>query len=928
MCKRLIALICVVLMLGFVNVCEAADILWTGGGPDNLWNNPANWEGNKAPGATDWAHIESPGATAPNGPVIQDGMHIEIDGMSNELPGEPTLTITGGEFILTGWGIWWGDAGDCVATCYMSGGTMSLIGGPGIHEFGWGGASGKWIMTGGTVNAGGVVLSTGPGNTGELYLHGGTYNIGISRAERADRFGGGLVLNDGGLIDITEGTLVLEVLAGEEGRYMQYLEDLMAAGQITAYGGAGVFEMDFDGRNPGKVTLTAVEAGKAYGPDPANGSVYEDTWATVSWSPADNAVSHDVYLGEDYDEVNNGTGDTFRGNQGETFYIVGFIGYPYPDGLVPGTTYYWRIDEVEADGTVNRGDVWSFTVPPKTAFNPNPADGAESVDPDAELSWTPGFGALFHSVYFGDDFDTVSAAAGGDQQSATTFAPGPLGGEKVYYWRVDEIDDASVTHKGDVWAFSTPGAVGNPSPANGATGVQMNATLGWTPADSATSSDVYFGTDKDAVRSATTASPEYLGNKPVGSESHDPGKLAWKSTYYWRVDAVYADPANNVKGIVWSFETADFITVDDFEAYNDIWPEVDEEGSNLVFMTWADGFNVPENGSTIGGLVAFEVSMETSIVHEGSQSAPLHYDNTDVAYSEVTAYVANQQPAWPPNTLSIGPDWTEEGVGVLSLWFRGEASNAAEPMYVILNGSATVYHDDPAAAQINTWTEWTIDLQEFADQGVDLTNVNSISIGLGDKNNAQAGGSGKILLDHIALYRAEAPTPTITVGPLSSLEAERDPADSATLTAVLKINGVDASALIVGTTTTDFEKHAGREAVHADNLDLTTYASLDDSTWIQTMFAQPVTTIFMMERGANDSGFFQALDADGNPVGEMVPFEATDFQLPEADLKIVNQNAGGVAIESDVPIGGLMILPPEGGIHSIDPASISAIAAQ
>ncbi|KPK37507.1 MAG: hypothetical protein AMJ65_14405, partial [Phycisphaerae bacterium SG8_4] len=720
MCKKLIVLASVVLTLGFVNVSDAADILWTGAGADNLWENGANWEGNKAPGAADWAHIESPGATAPNGPVIQDGMHIEIDGMSNELPGEPTLTITGGTLILTGWGIWWGDAADCHATCYMSGGTMELTGGPGIHEFGWGGASGKWIMTGGTVNAQGVVLSTGPGNTGELYLHGGTYNIGTSRAGNSDRFGGGLLVNDGGLIDITEGTLIMEVLEGEESRFMQYLEDLMAAGQITAHGGAGVFAMDFDGRNPGKITLTAVEAGKAYNPDPADGSVYEDTWASLSWSPADAAASHDVYVGVDFDEVNNGTGDTFRGNQGDTFYIVGFPGYPYPDGLVAGTTYYWRIDEVEADGTKNRGDVWSFIVPPKTAFNPDPADGAESVDLDAELSWTAGFGALLHTVYFGDNFDDVSNAAGGTSQGPATYSPGQLEREKVYYWRVDEFD-AVETHKGDVWAFSTPGAVGAPSPANGATGVQMNATLSWTPGESATSSEVYFGTDKDAVRNATSASPEYKGSMALGSESYDPGKLAWKSTYYWRVDAVSA--ADTVKGIVWSFETADFITVDDFEAYNEIWPP--DEGSNLIFFTWADGFEDPTNGSTIGGLEAFELSMETSIVHEGSQSAPLYYDNTVVAFSEVTANVAD---------LQIGPDWTEEGVGVLSLWFRGEASNAPEPMYVILNGSATVYHDDPAAAQINTWTEWTIDLQEFASQGVDLTNVTSISIGLGDKN--------------------------------------------------------------------------------------------------------------------------------------------------------------------------------------------------
>ena len=375
MCRKMIYLASFILVVAFVNA--NANVMWSGAGADNLWTNPANWEGNKVPGPSDWVNIEAPGAVAPNGPLIQDGMDIEIDGMSNELPGEPTLTITGGNLTITGWGIWWGDAGDCVATCYMSGGTMTLTGGPGIHEFGWGGASGKWIMTGGTVFAKGVVLSTDPGNTGELYLHGGTYNIGTSRADRADRFGGGLLMNEGGLIDISEGTLIMEALEGQEGRFMQYIEDLMAAGQITSYGGAGVFDMDFDIRNPGKITLTAMEAGKAYKPDPANGAVYSDTWATLSWAAADNAASHDVYFGDDFDQVNEGTGDTFRGNQVLTFILVGFPGYPLEEGLVPGTTYYWRIDEVEADDvTKNKGDVWSFTVPPRTAYDPNPADGA------------------------------------------------------------------------------------------------------------------------------------------------------------------------------------------------------------------------------------------------------------------------------------------------------------------------------------------------------------------------------------------------------------------------------------------------------------------------------------------------------------------------------------------------------------------------
>jgi len=102
--------------------------------------------------------------------------------------------------------------------------------------------------------------------------------------------------------------------------------------------------------------------------------------------------------------------------------------------------------------------------------------------------------------------------------------------------------------------------------------------------------------------------------------------------------------------------------------------------------------------------------------------------------------------------------WTEEGVGVLSLWFYGDAANAAERMYVALNGGTAVYHDNPNAALIGTWTEWTIDLQAFT--GVGLTNVNTLAIGFGDKNNLQAGGTGLMFFDDIRLYRLPEPEQT------------------------------------------------------------------------------------------------------------------------------------------------------------------------
>jgi hypothetical protein len=69
------------------------------------------------------------------------------------------------------------------------------------------------------------------------------------------------------------------------------------------------------------------------------------------------------------------------------------------------------------------------------------------------------------------------------------------------------------------------------------------------------------------------------------------------------------------------------------------------------------------------------------------------------------------------------------------------------------NQGAVVYHDNPDAVLIDEWTEWRIDLTRFADQGVDLTNVNTITLGFGNRINPVAGGSGKMWFDDIRLYR-------------------------------------------------------------------------------------------------------------------------------------------------------------------------------
>jgi len=485
----------------------------------------------------------------------------------------------------------------------------------------------------------------------------------------------------------------------------------------------------------------SVERPHSRNPDPADGAILRVSLVTLVWTPGDYTASHDVYLGENFDDVDAGAADTFRGNQVSASFTIGLPGVPYPDGLVPGTTYYWRIDEVNDlhPNSPWKGPVWSFAIAPRAAYNPNPADGAEFVNPNAELSWTKGFGAMLHYVYFGDNFDDVNNAAGGLPQGATTYTPGTLKLAKTYYWRVDEFDGLA-THKGDVWSLTTQGAVLSLKPSNGAVDVKQTQIFSWSPGDYAASHQVYFGTDKEAVRNANTSSPEYKGTRNLGSESYDPGKLEWDVTYYWRVDEVNnTNPDSPWIGPVWSFTTANFLIVDDFEDY--------DAGENQIWYSWKDGlgYGTPGTepyfaGNGTGSAVGDENTpsyTEETIVHGGNQSMPVFYDNSILRYSEVE------------KTLTYPRDWTENSVTTLTIWFRGNSANASETLYVALNGSAVFSYDNPDAAQINEWTQWNIDLQVF---GINLANVNTIALGLGNKNNPQAGGSGTMYFDDIRLY--------------------------------------------------------------------------------------------------------------------------------------------------------------------------------
>ena len=204
---------------------------------------------------------------------------------------------------------------------------------------------------------------------------------------------------------------------------------------------------------------------KAWNPIPADGA-QNIPKSILSWTEGETAVVHDVYFGTDQTAVTNAT--WYSPEYIEQTSLTYCVNSVIMNAQVPQKTCYWRIDEIEEDETIIKGDVWSFTTAPLKAHSPSPTDCNQSTDPNTILTWGPGFNVKTtngHYVFFGRPFryvvdaDTSTTGIYRGRQSGTSYDPTPDGTllplNTTYYWRIDEFNKDNTVTKGDVWQFET-----------------------------------------------------------------------------------------------------------------------------------------------------------------------------------------------------------------------------------------------------------------------------------------------------------------------------------------------------------------------------------------------------------------------------------------------------------------------------------------
>lgn len=222
----------------------------------------------------------------------------------------------------------------------------------------------------------------------------------------------------------------------------------------------------------------------ASNPDPPDGSRVppdgdegDGHWMLLEFTAGYDATAHTAYFSSNFDDVNDRNPAVSLGSPPypgvyPTGYYVGLDDSGLPEfartPLESDKIYYWAVDESNGTST-SPGDVWSFKIASKKAWDPTPADGAQYVSAaGVALSWQPGAISnpddytISYNVYWGTEMASVeSGTSETTNVSDLAHTIGPLSYETEYYWKVDTVlvrivppFDTTVV-EGTVWRFTT-----------------------------------------------------------------------------------------------------------------------------------------------------------------------------------------------------------------------------------------------------------------------------------------------------------------------------------------------------------------------------------------------------------------------------------------------------------------------------------------
>ena len=264
---------------------------------------------------------------------------------------------------------------------------------------------------------------------------------------------------------------------------------------------------------------------------------------SLVWNTASGATSYQLQVSTVAD-----FSTTFINQSGITSFI-----YPI-NGLLNNTTYYWRVNATNANGTSPYSTAWEFTTivaAPAASVLLKPSDNATDIATDTTLVWASSNGATLYQLQVStvSNFSPIKLDKSG--LTTTSFRLTDLSNSTLYFWRVKASNAGGESPWSTVRRFTTimagPAAPLLSSPADNATDIPTTPILVWNTSGGATSYDLQISTQSNF------ATLEVNKNDLPDTTFQATG-LSNSTTQYWRVRSANAG-GTSPWSAVWKFTT-------------------------------------------------------------------------------------------------------------------------------------------------------------------------------------------------------------------------------------------------------------------------------------------------------------------------------------------------------------------------------------